>query len=174
MVRLSRRHGEILLLLAEHPEGLAAEHLSFLLDDRELDTVTVRAEMSRLRKIFGSANIASRPYRLLVPLVTDIDEVRGDLDRGDVRAALDRYRGPVLAGSDAPGVVRIREELWASVRAGVLGEADADALRRWTESPHGRDDVESWSAYLAHLDPASPRYRRIAAHLSVLDRRLAT
>ncbi|MFD9615588.1 transcriptional regulator, partial [Streptomyces sp. NPDC059083] len=42
-IRLSQRHAEILLLLADHPEGLSADHLAMLLDESELDPVTVRA-----------------------------------------------------------------------------------------------------------------------------------
>jgi len=48
-IPISQRHAEILLLLSEHPEGLSSDHLAVLLDEGELDAVTIRAEMSRLR-----------------------------------------------------------------------------------------------------------------------------
>ncbi len=63
------------MLLSRHPEGLSADHLAVLLDDKDLDVVTVRAEMSRLRKVIGGENLGSRPYRLLAPITSDIGEV---------------------------------------------------------------------------------------------------
>ena len=50
---LTGRHADILVLLSRHPEGLSADHLAVLLDDKDLDVVTVRAEMSRLRQVIG-------------------------------------------------------------------------------------------------------------------------
>lgn len=58
----SPRHAEILALLASHPEGCSAAQMStnlFGVDDR---TITVRAEMSRLRKHLGGV-LAANPYR---------------------------------------------------------------------------------------------------------------
>ncbi|QHD86837.1 GAF domain-containing protein [Gordonia sp. JH63] len=62
--RCSPRHGEILTLLARRPGGVTAAQMSmhlFGVDDR---TVTVRAEMSRLRKHFGGLLVAG-PYRFV-------------------------------------------------------------------------------------------------------------
>ncbi|QCQ92213.1 helix-turn-helix domain-containing protein [Rhodococcus sp. SGAir0479] len=169
---LSRRHAEILLLLSEHPEGLGADHLAVLLDEYDLDTVTVRAEMSRLRKVFGAHRLGSRPYRLLTELDSDVAQVRSLLDRGEVAAALQLYDGPVLAGSDAPGVVEVREELSARIRATVLRAGDARVLAKWTNSVHGRQDVSAWIAYLSTLDRNSPLHAQVEAHVRLLDRRL--
>ncbi|MBE9941303.1 GAF domain-containing protein, partial [Cellulosimicrobium cellulans] len=49
--RLSLRHAEILVLLATHPRGLSADELAVLLHPGELSDVTVRAEVSRLRRV---------------------------------------------------------------------------------------------------------------------------
>ena len=171
---LPRRHAEILLLLAEHPEGLSAEHLAVLLDENDLDTVTVRAEMSRLRKVFGAQRLGSRPYRLLAPLDTDVAAVRACLDRGDAAAALRRYDGPVLAGSDAPGVAEIREGLRARMRAAVLRGGDTRLLAAWTQSIHGRQDLAAWAAYLITLDPDSALHAQVEAHVRLLDRRFGS
>ena len=84
---LTGRHADILVLLSRHPEGLSADHLAMLLDDKDLDVVTVRAEMSRLRKVIGAEYIDSRPYRLLVPITTDIGEVFDALARRRRRCA---------------------------------------------------------------------------------------
>ncbi|GGM89214.1 transcriptional regulator [Terrabacter tumescens] len=61
-IALSERHAEIVALLAEHPGGLDTAALMGLLDGATTP-VTIRAEMSRLRKRLGGL-IESRPYRL--------------------------------------------------------------------------------------------------------------
>ncbi|AEF42672.1 sigma-54-dependent transcriptional regulator family protein [Hoyosella subflava] len=168
--RLSQRHAEILLLLAEHPEGLTSQRLAVLLDEEELDDVTVRAELSRLRKVIGAERLGSRPYRLLTELRTDVAEVRSALDRGDVRAALRAYPGPVLPESFAPGVVDLREELQVRIQAALLRAGDAELLARWTSSVHGREDIVALTAYLSSLDPAAPLFCQVKARVDRLNR----
>ncbi len=171
-VPLSQRHAEILLLLAEHPEGLGADHLALLLDDTDLDNGTIRAAMSRLRAVVGPTVFGSRPYRLRVHIATDIEALRVALDSGDVDTALRLYAGPVLPRSTAPGIVDIRDELRVRLRAAVLGSGDAAVLRRWTACAEGRDDAAAWVAYRATVDRDSPLYAQIEAKIRVLDRRL--
>lgn len=65
-IPLSRRHLQILQALAAHPTGLSARALAVEVYGCETDTVTVRAEISRLRRRLGPM-IAARPYRLTVP-----------------------------------------------------------------------------------------------------------
>ncbi|MFD5089726.1 GAF domain-containing protein [Amycolatopsis thailandensis] len=60
--RLSPRHAEMLYVLALHREGRSASELSFDLFGDAGRTVTVRAEMSRMRRHFGGILLA-RPYR---------------------------------------------------------------------------------------------------------------
>ncbi|MGY3566613.1 GAF domain-containing protein [Sinomonas sp. RB5] len=64
-IPLSARHFELLSLLAAHPRGLEAREVLARLDSAQTE-VTVRAEVSRLRKRLGGL-IESRPYRLTVP-----------------------------------------------------------------------------------------------------------
>ncbi|MGX6508368.1 GAF domain-containing protein [Rhodococcus sp. SJ-2] len=173
-IHLSQRHAEILLILTDHPEGLSSDRLAVLLDENELDSVTIRAEMSRLRKVLGSEHLGSRPYRLLTELDTDVTEVRRALDRGDAASAVRLYSGPVLPGSDAPGIVEIREDLRTRVQAALLRGGDPGLLARWTASIHGRDDLAAWSAYLTTLAPTSPQYAQVKAKIDRLDLRLAT
>ncbi|MGQ7788120.1 transcriptional regulator [Nesterenkonia sp. K-15-9-6] len=64
---LTPRHAELLLALAQSgPEGCTAEELSCAVFDEPSSRVTVRAEMSRLRRVLGPL-VLSRPYRLAVP-----------------------------------------------------------------------------------------------------------
>ncbi|QBS44430.1 helix-turn-helix domain-containing protein [Nocardia sp. CS682] len=171
-IPLSRRHSEILLLLMEHPEGLGTEHIAVLLDERDLDAVTVRAEISRLRRILGGTALGSRPYRLLTELDSDVGELRRSLRRGDIGAAVARYRGQLLPASRAPGVGRAREALRARMRAAVLTSRDPAILGWWISSVDGREDRGAWSAYLASLEPDSSLYAQVAAQLAMLDREL--
>ncbi|MFC4125878.1 GAF domain-containing protein [Nocardia rhizosphaerae] len=171
-VSLSQRHAEILLLLAEHPEGLGADHLALLLDDTDLDNGTIRAAMSRLRAVVGAAAVGSRPYRLCVHVATDVEALRAALDSGDIESALRLYAGPVLPRSAAPGICDIRDELRVRLRTAVLASADPAVLRRWTAGPEGRDDAAAWAAYRATVDRDSPLYAQIEAKIRVLDRRL--
>ncbi|MGG7103551.1 transcriptional regulator [Rhodococcus sp. 24CO] len=171
-IPVSQRHAEILLLLAEHPEGLSADHLAVLLDEGELDGVTIRAEMSRLRKVFGADRLASRPYRIITEFATDVDDVRKALDRGDAATAMRLYSGPVLSGSTAPGIDAIRDELRTRVQAALLRGGDANLLAKWTTSVHGREDSVVWEAYLSTLDPKSALYSQVKAKIDLLDRQL--
>lgn len=169
--RVSGRHAEILVLLAAHPGGLSGGVLAELLAEGRLDDVSVRAEVSRLRRVLGAQSIDSRPYRLTSGLLTtDVGEVERLLGQ-DVSAAVAAYRGPLLPYSDAPGVVELREELHARVRATVLSVGSASALQDWVDGP-GRDDPEAWSA-LAAAPGLGRASRSAAASMStVLDERL--
>ena len=60
---LSPRHSEIVALLAAHPEGLTSRELAHELYGPGGKRVTVRAEMSRLRRVLGPV-LARNPYRL--------------------------------------------------------------------------------------------------------------
>lgn len=171
--QLTGRHADILVLLSRHPEGLSADHLAMLLDDNDLDVVTVRVEMSRLRKVVGAEVIDSRPYRLLVPITTDIGEVDEALDTGDVMAALDRYPGPLLPQSISPAVGRLRTELTMTLRAAVLATGDPAVLRRWLDSPDGRDDRDGWRALHDGTLPGSVQQAQARGRLAGLDFDLA-
>jgi len=172
-VRLSLRHAEILLLLASHPAGLSADELAVLLSAHDLSDVTVRAEVSRLRRSVGPLMSASRPYRLTAPVPTDADLVRSLLDAGDTSGALASYPGPVLARSVAPGVERLRDELSSDVRAAVLGSREPDVVSRWLASDEGADDWQAWE-HLAWLSPrGTPAHARALGRLDLLTRRLS-
>jgi hypothetical protein len=93
---------------------------------------------------------------------TDVARTRGLLDRGEVRAAAERYEAPVLPHSEAPGVVREREALDAWVRQAVMTSEDDEAPWAWLQSASGREDLPAWKRMLAQLDFHDPR-RSLAA-----------
>ncbi|WP_017588163.1 helix-turn-helix domain-containing protein [Nocardiopsis ganjiahuensis] len=169
-VELSGRHSEILLLLARHPRGLTGEALGALLHERDASPVTVRAEMSRLRRLVGPGLLASRPYRLRRPLDTDLDEVRRHLAEGCYRQAVSVYEGPVLPRSEAPGVAEARDELQAEVCEVLAAKADPQVLLSWSEHPEWREDPRVLAAALRSVDPDSPRHAGLRGRLRRLGR----
>lgn len=140
--RLGRRHSEIVVLLHRHPEGLTGDQLAWqLYGERDVNPVTLRAELSRLRACLGPL-LLSRPYRLGRPLESDLAAVEEELAAGDVAAALRTYRGPLLPLSEAPGVRRLREVLECRMRRAVLDGRDTAQLRQWYDTPWGEHDLE--------------------------------
>lgn len=171
-VRLGLRHAEILLLLSRHPRGLSADELAVLLSGNPLSHVTVRAEISRLRRLVGPLLSGSRPYRLTAQLRSDVCLVAELLGAGDTGAALAAYPGPLLARSGAPGVERLRDELSADVRGAVLASAAPDVVARWVAKDEGADDWQAWER-LARVAPlGSPTHARAVSRLDLLARRL--
>ncbi|HZB50692.1 MAG TPA: transcriptional regulator [Mycobacteriales bacterium] len=172
-VELSLRHSELLLLLAEAAvagEGRSAVQLAAECHPGEAAEVTVRAELSRLRRLVGADLVGSRPYRLLRRIDTDLDRVRRLLARGQVGEALERYPGAVLPGSRAPGVAVARERVGALLRQAVLHSRRPELLLRYAQLPEARDDVAVWQACLELLPHSSPRRAAAAAHLLRLRR----
>jgi hypothetical protein len=170
---LSLRHSELLLLLAEAAvagEGRTAEQLAAECFPGEAATVTVRAELSRLRRLVGAHLVGSRPYRLLGPLDTDLDQVRRLLGRGAVGLALERYTGAVLPRSAAPGVTAARERARALLRSAVLRSGRTELLLRYSTLPEATDDVAVLQALLERLPPGSARRTVVAASLARLRR----
>lgn len=170
--KLSRRHSEILLLLTEHRHGVTAEAMSELLYGSD-NTVTLRAEMTRLRKLLETVAPElvpeSRPYRLARPLETDAAQVRALVQRGAHRAAVSAYRGDVLPGSVAPGVVEVRDELRAAIRERVLADSSVDVLMNYLDTDLGHDDVDGWRLALTLLPPRSPRRASAVARIEALE-----
>ncbi|MFF5445648.1 GAF domain-containing protein [Streptomyces sp. NPDC012888] len=155
--RLGRRHSEIMVLLAHHPEGLSGEELLIALyEDEAASPVTLRAELSRLRGLLGPGVLDSRPYRTAAPLDADFTAVTRLLAAGATSAALTGYPGPLLPASTAPGIVRLRERIADQARAALLARADARLLGEWACAPWGEDDPEVWRALAAAL-PAGDR-----------------
>ncbi|GAB3728032.1 GAF domain-containing protein [Nocardiopsis nanhaiensis] len=169
-VEISGRHSEILLLLARHPRGLTGEALGALLHERDASPVTIRAEMSRLRRLVGTGLLASRPYRLRRPVDTDLDEVRRHLADGAYRRAIGVYEGPVLPRSEAPGVAEARDELQAEVCEVLAAKADPQVLLAWSEHPEWREDPRVLTAALRAVDPDSPRHAALRGRLRWIGR----
>jgi transcriptional regulator of acetoin/glycerol metabolism len=164
---LNRRQTEILALLALHPSGLSVEHLHALLyGDASVTTSTLKAEVSHLRAAL-SGQLSSRPYRLTMPVVTDVEEVQRLLRRGDVRAAVRAYGGDLLPGTDSPALVQMGDYLAVSVREALLAHPDADAVLRYSElAPYDTAVVEACLAALPVHHPVVPLLKGRLASLA--------
>ncbi|WP_343206248.1 GAF domain-containing protein [Arthrobacter yangruifuii] len=181
-VELSSRHGELLAVLALHPDGLTAEELAALAYPDGGQSGTVRAEMLRLRNLMETVAAGtpveplvprSRPYRLARPLVLDAGQVLRFLEQGAHRLALGMYRGPVLPRSEAPALIRLRSDVSAVLRQAMLSDAGADALLQYLHLAEAEHDAEAWQRALQVLPPRSPRRAAVAAALERIERDLA-
>jgi hypothetical protein len=169
---LRPRLAEILALLTAHPEGMTAGALCADLHGDEGRVGSVRVEVSRLRKLLGPWIDTDR-YRLTCDVETDVRRVEGLLRAGAVREAAEEYAGPLLPGSEAPGVAEAREQLDAWVRQAVMTSGDPDALWAWVNAPTGRDDLGAWKRLLSELEFRDPRRSLCAARVGELRRALA-
>jgi transcriptional regulator of acetoin/glycerol metabolism len=141
---LNRRQTEVLALLALHPEGLSLEHLHALLyGDQAVTVSTLKAEVSHLRSALGG-QLASRPYRLTMPVSTDVDLVLSLLRRGRVAAAVDAYGGDLLPGTNSPALTELAEYVAVAVREALLADPQPDAVVRYGElAPYDTEVVET-------------------------------
>ncbi|MEO3975000.1 GAF domain-containing protein [Streptomyces sp. CAU 1734] len=161
-LRLSRRHSEIVFLLAQHSEGVGGEELlTELYEDESVTPVTLRAELHRLRALLGPELLRSRPYRIAAGVDADFDTVVRRLASGAVTWALSAYAGPLLPVSRAPAVVRMRQRLADQLRAALIARADPGLLADWAYSSWGEDDLPVWRA-LASVLPAAQRPSALA------------
>ncbi|MUK03372.1 GAF domain-containing protein [Vibrio cholerae] len=176
-VELSLRHAELLTLLALHPDGLTADDLMGMAYSEGASVTTVRAEMLRLRRVLAAHGDAivprSRPYRLPIELVVDAVQVSNYLHRGAHRMALGIYRGPVLPRSQAPAIVRLRQELSALLRDAVLNDGSSDTVLQYLALPEAEYDVEAWQLALRVLPSRSPRRAGVVAHAERLESELS-
>jgi len=170
--RLRPRLAEILALLCAHPEGMSAGALCAALHGDEGSPSSVRVEVSRLRKLLGPWIDTDR-YRLTCDVETDVRRVEGLLRAGEVREAAEAYAGPLLADSEAPGIVEVREQLDAWLRQAVMTSGDVDALWAWVTAPANREDLVAWKRLLGALEFHDPRRSECAARVGELRRSLA-
>ena len=158
---LNRRQNEILALLALHPDGLSLDQLhAMLYGDHAVTFSTLKAEVSHLRHALAG-QLASRPYRLLMPIATDVDHVLALIRRGDVAAAVEAYGGDLLPGTESPALVQMGEYVAVAVREALLADPQPDAVLHYSErAPYDTAVLEACLAQLGRdgrlLHPAIP------------------
>jgi len=162
-VELRARALEVLVLLALNPDGLTPEALhNQLYGDESIKLVALRSAVSRLRNLIP-ISAHPQPYKITVPYRFDVSECEELLSRGEVRAALEVYRGPLLYESDAPGINEARLQLEERLRQAALHSGDPEALVPLAEVLS--DDVEVWRAAHQALIPGDPRTPLVRARL---------
>jgi hypothetical protein len=164
---------ELLAVLAMHPEGLTAEQLALSLYGERGKTVTVRAQVHRLRARLGEHLLDTQPYRLRVPVDADWIKVQRLVSDGRPQAALKAYAGPLLLVSDAPEIREARGLLDESLRRSILTTADSELLAHWLAHPSGADDLAAARALVAVLPSGDPRRAAATATATLLTRRMA-
>ena len=163
---LNRRQTEVLALLALHPEGLSLEQLhAMLYGDQAVTFSTLKAEVSHLRSALGG-QLGSRPYRLLMPVATDVDHVLSLLRAGHVSAAVEAYGGDLLPGTNSPALTELADYVAVAVREALLADPQPDAVLRYADlAPYDVEVVEHCLAALGtRHHPAKPLLKgRLAA-----------
>jgi transcriptional regulator of acetoin/glycerol metabolism len=156
---LNRRQTEVLALLALNPEGLSLEQLhAMLYGDQAVTFSTLKAEVSHLRQALGG-QLSSRPYRLLMPVATDVEHVLAQLRRGQVAAAVEAYGGDLLPGSNSPALAEMAEYVAVAVREALCADPQPEAVVRYSELvPY---DAEVIEVCLAALDRDHVRHPAI-------------
>lgn len=174
--RLGQRHAEILVALALSPQGLSAGELIEQVYPSPVTAVTLRAELARLRKVLegagaldADAELGSRPYRLS-GVELDGQRAFALLDAGDRLGALREYAGEALPSSEAPRVVRWREELSGTLREAILSDGESEEVMAYLALPEADDDADAWQTALRVLPARSPRRAGVLARLEHLER----
>jgi hypothetical protein len=163
---------ELLAVLAMHPDGLTAEELALALYGESGKTVTIRAQVHRVRTRLGRQMVQTQPYRLAGHFEADWMHVRDLVVAGRPEAALRAYRGPLLPASDAPAIVEARMLLEESLRRSVLTTADPELLSLWLEHASGSDDLAAARTLVAVLPAGDPRRAAATATVGAIGRRL--
>ncbi len=140
---LNRRQTEVLALLALHPEGLSLEQLhAAVYGDQAVTFSTLKAEVSHLRHALGG-QLGSRPYRLLLPVATDVQHVLALIRGGHVAAAVDAYGGDLLPGTNSPALSELADYVAVAVREALLADPQPDAVLRYADlAPYDVEVVE--------------------------------
>jgi hypothetical protein len=168
-VALSGRHAEILATLALAGRGLTAEELTLEVYGESGKPVTLRAEMSRLRRELGWV-LQAKPYAFAVPVTSDLQEAEQLLGQGRLREALTIASERLLPGSGAPRLVEARDRFEEGLRTAVLRSCDPDLMAAWCRTVPGQEDEPAAHALLDALPPGDARVSAARAHLARLDR----
>lgn len=167
-VPVSPRQAEILTLLALRPDGYTPGELGLeLYGDRQVSISTLKAEVSRVRRML-SGRIAAHRYMLTTPVRCDAVDVLQHLAGGDIVAAAESYRGPLLPNSEAPGIANWRDRLEVAIRDAALRSRDPKpAMILGEQIDH---DPELFEHALNLLSPDDARTPLIRGRLHVLRR----
>lgn len=152
LLSLAPQQLDLLALLAYHSSGVTVERLLIYLAGDRTNHAALYAAVSKLRQ---QIPISPSPYALAVPVEADFLEVLSLLKQGQVRAALGRYRGPLLPDSEAPEVCALREMIDEAYRRAALASSDPEVLLDLARSLGS--DFEVWEAAIRAMARNDPR-----------------
>jgi len=131
-IALSPRQVELLAALALEGPCHLDRLRELVYGDSSVSDSTVKAELSHLRHRLGGG-LASRPYRLTMPMTVDAAAVRTHLAHGNTAEALRGYTGQLLPDSEAPFAREHRHIIDAAMRRSVLASGSASDLLRFAD-----------------------------------------
>ncbi|MEV8082254.1 GAF domain-containing protein [Pseudarthrobacter oxydans] len=163
-VPLTLRRAEILALLDSRMQGWSAEELAYELHGDAGIAASIRTEMFRVRSLLGDA-IASNPYRLEERLAgrSDAGRVLRLLRGGNVAAALEAYRAPLLSRSGNMAVQLLRDRLDLALGAAVRASTDPALIIRWLSTDMGSADTQAVEALGKLVGRSDARYLSFSA-----------
>lgn len=162
-VAVPPRQLEILALLALDPGGYTPDRLhAAIYGDRPVSSSTLKADVSHLRRATGG-EITNRRYALRAPMACDAVDLLAAVESGDTSSALRLYRGPLLPGSDTPGITAWRDYLDVGVRTAVLASTRPEHALSFGEKAPA--DVQVHEHALRLLAPRDSRRAVVTARL---------
>ena len=169
-LELAQQVLELITLLALHPDGIRSERLQLELYGDKGSLNALHGLVKKARDKY-EIQIDAKPYRLADTVWLDALELGQLLDRGDVSRALNLYKGPLLASSQAPGIRAYQDELETRLRLAVLAEGKPEHL--YTLASLFNDDLELWEIVLEQLSASSPLYAKVRAKVDGLHEQYA-
>ena len=164
---LTQRHAEILAVLALAAHGLTSRELTLEVYGKAGKAVTLRAEMSRLRRTLG-ALLRARPYAFTVPVTSDLQVAEQLLGEGRLAEAVSAACERLLPRSHAPRIVEARKRLEDGLRGAILATGDPELLALWCRSGPGEHDESAARTLLTSLRDGDPRAAGVGAQLARL------
>jgi hypothetical protein len=155
-LRLTLRQFEILTLLAVLGSATLGDLHAHLYGDRPVALATLKAEMSRLRRMLGG-RLDSRPYRVSLTCRVDAVDLVEGLDRGDIELAAGLYGGQLLLASESPFLAEHRQQVDVALRTALLRRGTSSAALRYTAvHPYDVEVLERARGLASSDDPLVP------------------
>jgi tetratricopeptide (TPR) repeat protein len=164
-IKLFPQQLEVLAILASHQRPLTLEEILTDLNPNEVNTGPLKSVISKLRKKLPM--ISSHPYQITVGFQADFLEVFKHLQKGNLKAALDLYQGPLLKHSESPYLRELDSMIFESLRKAVLAQKDPELLLQLTNHV---DDLEILEYAQPLLEQSDPRKALIQTKIEQLQK----
>lgn len=120
ILHLAPRQVEILAILAAHPNGLNIETLHWhVYGESSVSYSTLKAELSHIRQVLGESSIASRPYRLTLPYLSDMNELQKTIQNKQYEDILNTFQALPFPRSNAPYLRTLRQFVHDGIKAAL-------------------------------------------------------